>query len=496
MQCPVCHGSGMSPGTFGTSFAIECGACHGSGWRPDPDPPSFDDDLLLDDTESDAGADEAGDDTAGGDTVDDDAATSAPGWPIIRPSGGPFDSLLGPTTPGVRSFLARHGMFPFEGPDATEDPTPTPPAPGPAPDSAPDSAPDRPPEPPSEPAASPPIWSTGLTSGLFNASSSYGDIVSSLFGAADNAGGNDDGDGDADASFDRPEEDWNELSDVQVLMKLLDVDRRYAAQLPFTMVGRATPATATALSGIVADYRRLAAIPRVLPTVSATDLQRKVAEARHALARVHESLDDLDAAETEYAGARAIYAAIGATRDVEGCDRSLRELRRHRDGDVDSTLDDLRDRLAATHDPLDRAALTVELAELHASVNDDFEAQDLFEQAEALLGPFRREATGGATADALTSTLSAIMSGQQTPGETGVERSMRIRGLLRRVYQGLGQILREQDPDRAAGYLDRLDDLEGSLDEGSRDNAEFTERMTDALDGLLGEMRRMLGEDD
>ncbi len=76
MQCTVCHGSGISPGTWQFGGRA-CGACHGSGWLPDND-----DADTEDEEDEDVGAAE--------DDEDEPAAADAPAG-----EGALFKSLFG-----------------------------------------------------------------------------------------------------------------------------------------------------------------------------------------------------------------------------------------------------------------------------------------------------------------------------------------------------------------------------------------------------------------
>jgi tetratricopeptide (TPR) repeat protein len=167
-----------------------------------------------------------------------------------------------------------------------------------------------------------------------------------------------------------------------------DIDRRYAAQLPDTMVGRASAETVTALEAIVADYRRLALEVHRAAMLDRDGMDRKIADAVASLARAQENLGDHRAAERAYEEARDLYRRLGDGDEAGRCDAAIAQLHFRVTGDVDRVFASLHSR----HDeePLDSAERDIELAELHLSRNDDFEAETHLRRAESTLAPFEK----------------------------------------------------------------------------------------------------------
>lgn len=296
-----------------------------------------------------------------------------------------------------------------------------------------------------------------------------------------------------DRGSDSGDEDWSDLTELSLLQKLLDIDRRYMREMVNTMPGRATRDTAEQLAAIAADYRRIAALHRG-GLLDPSAMERKAADALRSQGQAHESLDDLDAAERIYHEAIALYRRLGATNEAAGVERSLGELRLHRDRDVDDAVATLRARLDTTKgDVVETAAAQVDLAEIHLTRHDDLEAEELFLTAKDGLEPFRDHVAGAGAARSLTASLSAIMSGQPQSEVPSIETVMRVRGLLQRIYAGMTQLLRDVDPDGAREYLDLRNDMEGSIDDGSTQNKEFSEAMLGSLESLLKQYDRDVG---
>jgi hypothetical protein len=281
-------------------------------------------------------------------------------------------------------------------------------------------------------------------------------------------------------------EDYSAMHGIELFSACSRIDRRYMAELPNTIIGRTTAETAGRLESIAADYRRLAAEAHRGP-LDREAIEKKIADATKSLAGARENLGETRAAERAYEAARAAYLRLGADWDARSCADSVARLRLHTGGDVDLALDGLHTRLDAATAPLDRAERQIELAELHLSRGDEFEAESRLRRAETALEPFMEQAGGTATADALVRSLSELMGAGAAPGAgMGIEETMRVRALLGRLYRGLMRVA----PGQAAEYLDRLTQLEGSIDEGSTDNADFSKRMLSSLDSLLEQFDR------
>lgn len=429
MECPVCDGSGISPGTLGRSWGpVTCGACHGSGFSDSGDEhssgsPSWEDD---DEPEPAEGRDEA----------EPPAADGLPSWRDLPWS---FGVSSRPKGPGASDSPGRGGES-----------------------------------------------ARGARQSPFGALESHRSFQGHLDAIL----------GKAARGQEQDSRDWSQLPIVEQLRIESAIDRRHTAALPDITVGRARPETARELERVVADYRRLANARTGpwKPALVARMLEKKIAGASRDLGQVRENLGDLAAAEEAYTTATSLYARLGDRDGVRRGEASLRALRQRRDRDTDADFDDLHTRLDAATDDLDRAELLLDLADLHAGHNDRVQATDWYHRAERILSRYRGDAGGAATANALVASLSAVFGNEQVAGSSPIERSMRIRGLLRRLYHGLSAVLA---PDAAAPYLDRLADLDGTTGEGNRDNIEFSAKTKDALSDLLSAFERgIAGEDE
>jgi hypothetical protein len=273
-------------------------------------------------------------------------------------------------------------------------------------------------------------------------------------------------------------EDYSRLSGVQLDLAALKIERRYTAEVPNLIAGRTTAATAANLEAIAADYRRLAREADRGLLFDQTKLERKAADTVEALARARQNLGELAAAERSYREAQALYAAFGDDAKAANCAASLATLKLRADRDVDSALADLHARLEAATDPVDVAEIDLDIADLHFTRNDDFGAEEYLSDAKRLLEPHAHRASGAATADAIASVISG---GSEAVG--GAAETLRIRALLSRLYSGLARAR----PEEAADYQACLLQLEGSIDQGSRDNAEFSRRMLELMNDLFDE---------
>ena len=278
--------------------------------------------------------------------------------------------------------------------------------------------------------------------------------------------------------------DYSALQGFELYSACSAIDRRYAAELPQTMMGQATSETVAALERIVADYRRLALEAHRFVLLDGEAIDRKIADSLKSLARTHANLGDDRAAERSYDEARDLYRRLADGGEASSCDEAIAQLQFRRGGDVDSMFTLLHSR--SDEGPLDRAERELDLADLHFSRNDDFEAETHLRSAESVLAPLERQASGTATADALVRSMTEIMGGGAASAGMGIEETVRLRTLLSRLYRGLARVA----PDQARDYLDRLTQLEGSIEEGGSDNAEFSQRMLSSLEGLFEQFDR------
>jgi tetratricopeptide (TPR) repeat protein len=291
------------------------------------------------------------------------------------------------------------------------------------------------------------------------------------------------------------DEDWSQLSELALYQKLLGVDRRYLLEMANTTPGRATRDTADRLAAIAADYGRIAVLARG-GLLDPPDIQRKGADALWAQGQAYQSIDDLAAAERAYREAAALYHQLGVTSEAARVERLVRELQLRRDRDVDDAVAGLRARLETQDDVVDRAAAQVDLAEIHLGRHDDLEAQRLFEAAEnGLMEKYRDHVTGRGTARSLTESLKALMSEDPLEKDTPpIETVMHVRALLQQIYAGMTQLLRGVDPDRARAYLEARTQMEGSIDDRSKENSDFSQEMLKSVQSLISLFDRDMGD--
>jgi hypothetical protein len=276
--------------------------------------------------------------------------------------------------------------------------------------------------------------------------------------------------------------DYASMQGIELFSACCQIDGRYAAELPNTIIGRTTAETVARIEAIVADYRRLAHEAHRGVLLGRETIERKIADAVKLLAYARGHIGETRAAERAYEEARAMYVRLGDDAEAGSCADAVGRLRLRAGGDVDLAFDALHARRDAATEPLDRAEHELELAELRLSRSDDLEAELHLRNAESTLEPLAEQASGTATTDALVRSMSEILGGGAAPGVgMGIEETVRLRTLLARLYRGLARV----SPDQARDYLDRLTQLEGS-----RDNAELSDRVLSSLDGLFEQFDR------
>ena len=278
----------------------------------------------------------------------------------------------------------------------------------------------------------------------------------------------------------RTPEDYSALSGLALDMAAIDIDRRERVEMLNLPLGRTQPETAARLEQIVDDYRRLAPECHRASALDRRTVDRKLAGAIRSLAIARSNLGELAEAGRLHREAEKIYTALGAPSDARACASGIADLRLRAERDVDAALAELHARLEAATQPLDRADVDLDLADLHFSRHDGFGAEEYLRDASRLLGPYEHRASGAATAEALASSMSQLLRGGAfEPG--GIEETMRIRALLARLYRGLARVW----PDRAADYQERLLQLEGSIEQGSHENSVFSEHMLARMKAFL-----------
>ncbi|MFA9431983.1 hypothetical protein [Egicoccus sp. AB-alg2] len=166
-------------------------------------------------------------------------------------------------------------------------------------------------------------------------------------------------------------------------------------------------------------------------------------------------------------------------RELEGWKRELDEQLGTSERSVEASVRRLESQLAASEPGIGRAELLIELAELHASRQDDREAQRRFHAAEEELAPHQPRTTGAGIADVLVDALPGVLQGEAPRLRAELEAVIRTSKLLQRVYDGLARVV--QDPAEAKRYLDRRRELDMNLAPGTQEQAEFKRRLLDGL---------------
>ena len=195
--------------------------------------------------------------------------------------------------------------------------------------------------------------------------------------------------------------------------------------------------TVAALERIVADYRRLALEAHRFVLLDGEAIDRKIADSLKSLARALENLGDDRAAErtttrrATSTGGSATATRRAAARGDRAAPAPPRPRRRPHVHALHSRSDE---------GPLDRAERELDLADLHLSRNDDFEAETHLRRAESMLAPLERHASGTATADALVRSMTEIMGGGAASAGVGIEETVRLRTLLSRLDRGLARV--------------------------------------------------------
>jgi tetratricopeptide (TPR) repeat protein len=283
----------------------------------------------------------------------------------------------------------------------------------------------------------------------------------------------------------------NPPDDLAKTRRLIEIDQRYVVAMPDTMPGRASEAAIKSFESIKADYDALIdAGPPSFALYKIEDVMVKSADVTESIARTYDSLRNDAQAAVYYEQAATAYERCGHPDKAQRCRSALAQVKLSAGGDIDDELQ----RLQAWRDTLDPASLehakaTVQLGELFSAAGDDFEAERYLREAEASLqqGGFDNPG-GGNLADALTQSVSRILSGEHVSGPTDIETQMAVRDLHRRIYLAYAQIYRTSDPDRAAELLKKAEAMDSS-----DVNQQFSDTMMKSLDSLMNLLDRNRG---
>lgn len=273
--------------------------------------------------------------------------------------------------------------------------------------------------------------------------------------------------------------------DIALAQRLMQLDRRLMEAMPRIMPGTANDSLVQELSSIQRGYEELLAEgPPSFPLYTLDTVRFKIADTENFVARAHDSMNHVEEAASFYKQAAQHYEEAGATEQAERARASLGRLQFAADADVNVELQRLQAELdRAEVNTLPHVRALVELGELCCKTGNDFEAEQHLQDAMDELKICGGDPGGINLADALSETLQSITQGTAKPGATPIEQKMLVRDLYRRIYLALGQIYKDSDPEKAAGYLAKAKDRDSQAT-----NDEFSRRMLNALAGDLGKL--------
>ena len=243
------------------------------------------------------------------------------------------------------------------------------------------------------------------------------------------------------------------------------------------------------LEEVIEDYDRLLQDRKKRrPRDSDELLERKKLDARRVRASVEATLGRSAAARAEYAEVAEGYRDLALSAEVVVCVSEIAAIELA-DGDGDAALNTLIALLdEVPPGSLDSAEVLVNLAAIHVEMRDDFAADERLESAQAIIDAARVSTSSGREyAQALTRTLISLGSPEGPPPEhSSFAKQQRVRTLHRHMTRLRERMARRRgDIAGADGYLRELNDVEGTLRDGSRVNADFSDEMLKGLDALL-----------
>ena len=264
------------------------------------------------------------------------------------------------------------------------------------------------------------------------------------------------------------------LDEMAALQLYIQTDSRVTAAMTRLMPGSADAAVIDELVDICGAYRRvLEAPPSAHGMYSDADLNRKIGQALTFAAMAAESLRDDKQALGFLHQALDAYKAAGDTSEIAKCQEKIDALEIVLSGDTDAEIESLqRTLLEQTAPSLDRVETLIALGEAINRNGDDFGAREHLHDAEDLLAAMGHDnPDSGDLAQSLMTSMQALMAGEVQAGETDIEKSMAVRGLYMRLYHALASAYRDDDPERAATYLERaeaMDSQSASQDFGAQ----------------------------
>lgn len=199
-------------------------------------------------------------------------------------------------------------------------------------------------------------------------------------------------------------------------------------------------------------------------------LQEKLADLKDWFARALENAGQHRNAINAYEEAATMFEAVEKPAEAQRSRDKGGELRLDQGVDFDEEILRLRDRLESVQaGSLERVQVLTSLGELHSKANDDFEAVKYLEQAEQELAELGGHPSDKDLLSDLTKTIGAINSGQKVAGGSAIETGIQRRALTQRILLAIGNAYRTTDPNRAAEYESRLNQLDDGKETDLRD---------------------------
>ena len=265
------------------------------------------------------------------------------------------------------------------------------------------------------------------------------------------------------------------LDEMAALQLYVATDSRMTAIMARLMPGQADESVIDELLEICEAYGRVLNGPASSHGMYAdAHLHRKIGQALSFAGMASESLRQDARAVEFYEQAVGAYEAANDHGEISKARSKIEELRVVLSGDVDADIERLQQAVLDTPEPaLARVEALIALGEALVREGDSYGARDHLLEAETILidpsNGFANPSSGD-LAESLLSSMQDLMSGKTQAGATSIEEKVAVRGLYSRLYHALAAAYRDDDPDRAAGYLDSAEEMDS--DEGSRDFGE------------------------
>ena len=255
------------------------------------------------------------------------------------------------------------------------------------------------------------------------------------------------------------------LDEMAALQLYIATDGRVTSVMTRLLPGQADESVVEELMDICGDYNRiLNGPPSSHGMYSDADLHRKIGQSLSFAGMASESLRNDERALTFYEQACQAYDTAGDQAEATKCRGKIDELKIVCEGDVDADIERLQQAVLEMPGPtLARVDALIGLGEALTRQGDSYGARDHLLEAEAILtDPANGFGEPGSDdlAQSLLSSMQALMDGDAQAGGTEIESKMALRGLYGRLYHALAAAYRDDDPDKASGYLDLAEDMD------------------------------------